>query len=179
MSLSELGSIGEFLGFFAVLATLIYLALQTKHARDVATSQAARQIVADFQAVWSTLGDNAEKTQVIRFAVNDWDSISKNQQMIAHSFFINLVTHLTSALEQKDKIPELQEIVLGWEDNILGLLQCDGGRKWYESCNYLFLPKFRNRISARLSNPAGLPPAWTATISWWEVNHSELNAKSS
>ena len=179
MLLSQLGSLGEFLGFFAVLATLIYLALQTKHAREVATSQAARNVVVDFQVIWSTLGENAEKTEIIRFAVNDWDSISKNEQMIAHSFFVNLLAHFTSALEQEEKLPELEAFIIGWEENIMGLLQSEGGRKWYEACSYLFLPIFRDRVSARLSDPASLPPAWTATMSWWEVEQSELNAKSS
>lgn len=179
MSLAQLGSLGEFLGFFAVLATLIYLALQTKQARQVATSQAVRNVMIDFQVIWSTLGENAQKTEIIRFAINDWDSISKNEQLIAHSFFINLLTHLTSAIEQEDKLPELKENIAGWEENILGLLQCEGGRKWYESCSYLFLPILRDRIDARLSNPASLPPAWTSTMSWWKVEDSELNAKSS
>ena len=70
MSLAQLGSLGEFLGFFAVLATLIYLALQTKQARQVATSQAVRNVMIDFQVIWSTLGENAQKTEIIRFAIN-------------------------------------------------------------------------------------------------------------
>jgi hypothetical protein len=179
MSLSQLGSLGEFLSFFAVLATLIYLALQTKLSREVATSQAARNVVVDFQTIWSTLGESVEKTEIIRFAVNDWDSISKNEQMIAHSFFVNLLAHFTSALEQEGKLPELKAFILGWEDNIMGLLQSEGGSKWYSTCNYLFLPIFRDRVKARLSKPNDLPPAWTDSMSWWEVGESERNAKSS
>jgi hypothetical protein len=62
MTVGELGALGEFLGFFAVLATLMYLAVQTKQAREVATSQAARNVVVDFQVVWSTLGEDIDKT---------------------------------------------------------------------------------------------------------------------
>lgn len=179
MSLAELGSLGEFLGFFAVLATLMYLALQTKHSKDVANSQAARSVSVDFQAIWSTLGEDIERTEIIRFAVNDWDSISKNEQMIAHAFFCNLFAHFGSALEQEDKLPELEALALGWEDNIMGLLQSEGGRRWYDSCNYLFLPILRERVRQRLSHPESLPPAWTTTMSWWKVEESELSAKSS
>lgn len=44
MTIAELGSIGEFLGSFAVLATLVYLAIQVRHARSEArrTAQVAR-----------------------------------------------------------------------------------------------------------------------------------------
>jgi len=155
------------------------LALQTKHAREVANSQAARSVSVDFQAIWSTLGEDIEKTEIIRFAVNDWDSISRNEQMIAHSFFCNLLAHFSSALEQEKKLPALEELTTGWEDNIMGLLQSEGGRKWYDTCSYLFLPILLERVRERLSNPESLPPAWTVTMSWWEVEESELNAKSS
>jgi hypothetical protein len=64
MTIGELGALGEFLGFFAVLATLMYLAVQTKQAREVATSQAARNVVVDFQVVWSTLGEDIDKTEL-------------------------------------------------------------------------------------------------------------------
>lgn len=178
MTIAELGALGEFFGFFAVLVTLMYLAVQTKQAREVATSQAARNVVVDFRVVWSTLGEDIDKTRLIRLAVNDWDSISKDEQLIAHTFFINLVTHFTSALEQEGKLPGLKAFVLGWEDNLMGFLQCTGGRKWYETCNYLFLPIVRERVNRRLSNPGNLPPAWTEAIPWFETDETELNAQS-
>ena len=40
MTIAELGSIGEFVGSFAVLATLIYLATQIKHSQKFAMAQA-------------------------------------------------------------------------------------------------------------------------------------------
>ena len=178
MTIAELGALGEFLGFFAVLATLIYLAVQTKQTKDIATSQAARNVIVDFQVIWSTLGEDIGRTRLIRLAVNDWDAISKDEQMIVHAFFINLVTHLTSALVQEDKLPDLNDFIIGWEDNVMGLLQCSGGRKWYDSSSYLFLPIVRERISYRLSNPEGLPPAWTETLSWWAADKAELNVQS-
>jgi len=44
MTIAELGSIGEFLGSIAVLATLVYLAIQVRHARSEArrTAQVVR-----------------------------------------------------------------------------------------------------------------------------------------
>ncbi|MFT4519197.1 MAG: hypothetical protein ACI9JM_001588 [Halioglobus sp.] len=42
-------------------------------------------------------------------------------------FFVNPITHFTSVLEQEGKLPELKTFILGWEDNLMGLLQCPGG----------------------------------------------------
>ncbi len=77
-------------------------------------------VIVDFQVVWSTLGKDINKSRLIRFAVNDWDSISKDEQMVVHSFLTSLITHFTSALVQQDKLPDLKTVLSGWEDNIMG-----------------------------------------------------------
>lgn len=53
MTIAELGAIGEFVGSFAVLATLIYLAAQIKHSQKFAMAQAyqARTEIAFQQAL--------------------------------------------------------------------------------------------------------------------------------
>ena len=177
MTIAELGALGEFLGFFAVLATLIYLAVQTHQSNRVAISQATRSVFSDFEAIWATLREDPERTRIVRVAVNDWDALSKNDQMIAHNFFCSLIAHFNNALEQRDKLPEMDDFIHAWEDNILGLVQCSGGKKWYDKCTYLFHPTGINRISKRLSNPDSLPPAWTDTMSWWCVDSAELESR--
>ena len=173
MSIGELGALGEFLGFFAVLATLVYLAVQTRQTRKLATIQTARNVVADYQLLWSTLGEDPERTRLIRLAVNDWNGLHANDQMIAHSFFSDLVIHLASALEQQDQLPELEDFIRGWEDNVLGFLQCEGGRTWWDTCESFFLDVVRDRIAERLANPDELPPSWTDVMPWWKVDEAE------
>ena len=46
MSIQELANIGEFLGAIAVLATLIYLGVQTRQTRQIATCDANRNQIA-------------------------------------------------------------------------------------------------------------------------------------
>jgi len=173
MSIAELGALGEFLGFFAVLATLVYLAVQTRQTRKLAAIQAARNVMADFQLLWSTLGEDREKTRLIRIAVNDWNGLHANEQMVVHSFFVNLIVHLSSALEQEDRLPKLKSFIRGWEDNVLGFLQCEGGRTWYETCEPIFLDTVRNRIAERLANAEDLPPSWTDLMPWWNVDEAD------
>ena len=135
-------------------------------------------VIVDFQVVWSTLGKDINKSRLIRFAVNDWDSISKDEQMVVHSFLTSLITHFTSALVQQDKLPDLKTVLSGWEDNNMGLVQCSGGRKWYETCSYLWLPEVRKRIELILSEPDTLPPAWTDALYWWKADDGELHEQS-
>ena len=176
MNWEAITGIGEVIGVFAVLATLVYLAIQIQQSKSTAISEVTRAVLADFQIIWSTLGDDPEKTRLIRIAVNDWEVLSKNEQLIAHSFFINLIVHYSSALEQKEKLPELSIFIQAWEDNILGLVQCAGGRKWFDTCNYLFLASVQHRLKERLANIETLPPPWTDTLPWWRIDNAEIKS---
>ena len=137
MGITELGSLGEFLGPFAVLGTLIYLVIQPRQSKEIAIGQAARTMVMDFQKIWEVTGRDDEYTRLIRKGVNDWHSINKNEQTRVHSFFINLFIHFNSALEQEKILPELTDHIHGWEENILGFIASPGGGEWYEISEYL------------------------------------------
>ncbi len=50
MTIQELGAFGEFLGAFAVLATLIYLAFQVRQSNRIATAQAQLNILLTMNA---------------------------------------------------------------------------------------------------------------------------------
>jgi len=172
MTYQDLGAIGEFLGFFAVLATLGYLAQQTRVSQRATRVQSVRDVLNDFQLLWSNL-QNPTTSAVVRTAVNDWDALSYNEQMIAHSFFVGLLVHLTNALELEEHLPELGTFIVGWEDNVLGMLQTDGGSKWWAQANYLFLPIVKERIAKRTIDPKRLPPAWTAGMKWWTLDQHD------
>jgi hypothetical protein len=70
-------------------------------------------------------------------------------------------------------LPELKNFIRGWEDNILGFLQCEGGRTWYETSEPVFLDAVRNRIAERLANAEDLPPSWTDLMPWWKVDEAD------
>lgn len=169
MSIQELGAVGEFLGFFAILVTLVYLSVQTKISQRTMRTQSSREVINDFQTYWSEL-QNPSTASVIRRAVNDWDSLTNNDQMIAHSFFVGLIIHLASALEVKNQVPELENFVDAWEDNVMGFLQTPGGAKWWSECEYVFLDIARERIKLRMADRDNLPPSWTETMSWWNLD---------
>ena len=173
MSLQELGSLGEFLGFIAVLATLVYLSVQTRQAKRSAQVESCRQLMSDFQSLWTILSESEEYALLVRRAANDWNSISKTDQMRVHSFFASLMAHYIGAISQED-LPGLREFIGVWENNILGLLQCPGGQQWWDGCRYLAPSSLTARLDARLANPATLPGAWTESIPWWGLDEDEV-----
>jgi len=167
LSIQDLGALGEFLGLFLVLATLMYLAVQTRQARQVAASEAARGVVADFAQLWGAIARDAEFAGIIRQAINDWDSLSATQQLRAHSFLCDLTAHFVAA-SKAAYIRDLVSFLKTWEDNLLGVLQTPGGSNWWEQCQFFFDPDVVAHLNDRLARPAELPPSWT-TLHWWRL----------
>ena len=60
MDLAQLANLGEFIGGIAVLATLVYLALQVKQSRDVGVAVARQQTTAMFQSTWDRVAQAPE-----------------------------------------------------------------------------------------------------------------------
>ena len=168
MSVQDLGAIGEFLGLFLVLATLVYLSIQTRQAKQVAASETARGVVADFALLWSQISNDSEFSRIIREAVNDWDSQGEVEQLRAHSFLCNLTAHFVAASKAAYN-EDLSSFLKSWEDNLLGALQTPGGSNWWTQCQFFFDPDVVAHLNERLANPDSLPPFWT-TLPWWRVS---------
>ena len=166
ITVQELGALGEFLGFFAVLATLIYLAVQTRHARQVAQIEACRTIVADFLAVWTQLAQSDDFAMLMRRAVNDWDSLSKTEQTRAHAFFSSFLVHFAGTLAH-ESLPEVREWAISLENNLVSLVRSKGGRKWYVASKPLLEQTAVKRIDERLADPQSCPDSWENLIPWW------------
>ncbi len=167
-----LGNLGEFFGAIAVLVTLLYLGMQIRQNREAIEIDSTRTIIQDFQSIWATLGADEKFTLIIRRAVNDWDNLSRNEQMRAHVFFVNLFTHYTSAIKLEASA-ELHEFIVAWEDNVVGLLRTPGGAKWYQTSQYLYDSEAVARINNRLSDVEALPPAWNELMGWWQIDEAE------
>jgi len=165
MTLSDIGSLGEFLGFFAVLATLVYLSIQTRHAKQVAMGEAARAIVTDFINVWSALKKDDDLIRLMRIGVNDWKALNKNEKARVHSFFCELMLNFDAAMRQ-EHLEGFGDLIVGWENNLLGLLISPGGKVWWETCQYLFNSPVVERLNSRLGDPTTLPPSWPEGVSW-------------
>lgn len=150
-----------------MLATLVYLAIQTRQAKQVAGSEAARAVNADFALLWSDIQNNPEFASILRQSINNWDSHGELEQLRSHAFLCNLTAHFVAA-SNSAYIAELASFLKSYEDNLLGVLQTPGGSSWWAQCQFLFDPEVVNGLNDRLAHSESLPPSWT-TMSWWRV----------
>lgn len=96
MTLQDLGAIGEFLGFVAVLITLVYLAIQTKQARLAAQESAkhaglqATHSIIDIYTRWrNTLLSDPSYPEVIAKA-NRSEPLTDAEQVVLSLIFHDL-----------------------------------------------------------------------------------------
>lgn len=167
-----LGNYGEFFGSIAVLGTLLYLAIQIRQNKYAIERDSIRAITTDWQTHFTALATDQDLARIVRRAVNDWDALDKNEQMRAHVFLSNLFGHYTHAAQTETE--ELSDFVGGWEDNMVGLLRTPGGRKWYETAQHWFFPDVVERLNQRLNNLDAAPPAWNSSMTWWQIDDSDL-----
>ena len=172
MSIQDWGAIGEIIGALAVVASLIYLAVQIRQNKYAIERDTTRAITTDWQMHFSALATDRDLTQIVRRAVNDWDALDKNEQMRAHVFFSNLIGHYMHAAQTETD--ELSGFVHAWEDNMVGLLLTPGGAKWYATAQDWFFPEQVDRLNQRLSDLDAAPPAWNSAMPWWQTDDAEM-----
>ena len=177
MTISDFGALGEFLGFFAVLATLVYLGIQARNTKQIAMGEAARAIVTDFLDIIASLVKDDEFVRLVRIGVNDWDELNNNEKTRVHLFFSAIVLHFDGATRQ-EHIEDLRDFDKAWESNLLGLLVTKGGRVWWEQTNYAFNPPTVERLNARINDPATLPPSWHDGFPWWATEAFDFEVRS-
>jgi hypothetical protein len=67
-----------------------------------------------------------------------------------------------------------EDFVRTWEDVLLGILLCPGGRAWWKEAQYLYFPPLVSRLNARLKATDKLPPSWIKGLSFWTTEDADF-----
>ncbi len=169
-----LGNFGEFLGMFAVVATLGYLAVQTHSAKEVALAQAQREFIGGLNSVWSRLEQDRELLRLVRIGMNDWRDLKNNEKAAVHALSTQLFSTYSLAVVGQQDIKGIEDFVQSWEDVLLGIPLCPGGKIWWEEAQYLYAPRLVARINARLEAATNLPPSWVEGMTFWTTEDADF-----
>ena len=92
MNWEAIGAVGEIVGASAVIATLIYLALQIKDSARAARSAAVTDATTAMQAFYQELGSNPQASKLFLEGMTNPDSLSNEAEfqfvMLVHSAFL-------------------------------------------------------------------------------------------
>ena len=92
MNWDAIGAVGEIIGAVAVIATLIYLAIQIRDSARASRSAAVTDATTAMQAFYQELGSNPNTSQLFLRALADPTSLSREDEfqylMMMHSCFL-------------------------------------------------------------------------------------------
>ncbi|MHA7836791.1 MAG: hypothetical protein ACX98W_04950 [bacterium] len=148
MSISELGSLGEFVGSMAVVATLVILIFQVRGARTEISSQMTREIKRHNNETFHQLTRHPDLVDIhihIR-AQRQYESLSEAEKL---TWIIWLFTWINQTedgwMARKRGIPNMS-----WVDSyVLGValaLRSDGGREVWPRLRVFFEPAFAEAL---------------------------------
>ena len=173
MNWDAIAAIGEIVGALAVVLTLGYIAVQTRSAKDVAIAQAQRELAVGLNSVWSRLEQDRDLLRLVRIGVNDWQALNNNDKAAVHAFYTQLFANFSAAMGQQHHRGN-EDYVRTWEDVLLGILLCPGGRAWWDEAQYLYFPPLVSRLNSRLKTSTELPPSWIKGLSFWSTEDADF-----
>ena len=156
MTISELGSLGEFIGSIAVLITLIYLAVQVRQNTRHAQAQMGHDgWLANTQDETAKLGDNAAET--LAKADMGKAELTDKDLKVLDAYFRSLLLHLGRVEHLNElglDIYSMEQTAQAYTDSF----NCNAGRAWLESNSELvniLAPKVGARLEELLADPSG------------------------
>ena len=172
MNWEAIGAIAEILGATAVVVTLMYLAIQTRHARRVAEASAPQWIADSFRHHGAPFEADPSFASLFRHGINDWDRLDRNQQTLLHVHLAQNLLHADAVLTLQRKGLVAEDDSLVWINDALACITTPGGARWWEEVGGIFPAQLREVLEGRLAEPETLPHPWTAA-SFYQVEAGE------
>jgi len=184
MTVVELGALGEFIGSIAVVATLIYLALQIRQN----TAQQKREETVSIQRGQNAVVSQMSDPEIVRAWVRTADGdipasvADRSRAIIWVIQYLNQFQIVYDLYHDGTLDAERYEL---WESFAVGIVASKGIRTWWdtESGKSGFMPKVRARIDQRLADTTDPPipfnKMWSVfTTEAWEQDASALGGSS-
>ena len=150
MSLEDLGNLGEFVGAIAVVASLIYLAVQVRqNTRSVraSTYQAVVSASADINAM---IAQDETLARIFRLGLADVSELTDDERMRLDFFLGQWFNMFENLYLQREHGTIDAEFFDAKRDLILRWLSQPGLKKWWNNRSYMYARRFRDFVSENL-----------------------------
>ena len=152
MNLSDLGNIGDFVGAFGVIGSLIYVGYQIRQ-NTIATERTnARLTSSDHSRALLGIMDEKVSEIVLRGA-GDIDALTPTERYrfdIAITSWLETIEQAFADYRQKN-FPE--DLIFAYRTRIAAVLGAPGGRVWWSNRRVWFSQHFREEVDERLAKP--------------------------
>ncbi len=157
MDMTALGAIGELVGGFAVIASLVFVGLQIRQGNRLTQAETVQAHVhARNRDVLTPLND-PEFAKLFRLAVNDFSQLEKDQQIAIHCHLAKMIyMGQTQFILRRDGL--IREEYAEAQDALnSALLKCPGVRDWWSQVRVNFAPDYVAYVEEGRDGSEGQP----------------------
>ncbi len=181
MDLTQLANLGEFIGGVAVLATLVYLALQVRQSNEHAVQAASMersQTNRDVSRYWSDLmaaTRDREFMELVQRGSADFSGLSRVDQGRIASWIGSLHLQAISTFLAAGSGLIDEDFAEAWIDNYVSHLKAPGLQQWWQATRTTHHPDFVRYIEERIEAEDG-PPAVHEVYEWYRPDDTATEA---
>ena len=155
MSVSELGSIGEFLGGLAVLVSLVYVALQIRQNTSSVRAAASASVAESLSRVTEILSVEPELGRIWNQGFDDYDSLDSDARSRFNTILLTYMRRLENAFYQQSRgflDPDHWQTT---ERMFARAMSSPGAARWWSGFKSGFSDRFVDFVESHISgNPA-------------------------
>jgi hypothetical protein len=148
VNLESLGNIGEFVGAIAVVASLLYLALQARHNTAALRSAAYRDATDSAAQVNALLAQDASLSELFGRGILDFASLDSTQQIQVGAVLGTLFGVYQELYYQQSKGHLDEELWAGFHTALSGFMRQPGVRDWWPTRAQLYSASFRELVAS-------------------------------
>ncbi len=146
-------ALGDIVGTFAVVVSLVYLARQLRQVNKISKAEAEREWFQSWHEINRNLGATAEVATLVRKGLHDYESLSLNERAQFYSLVCPIFDHtdLLRRLHEKgfvsDDLYESHLLIC------LAFISSTGGKQWWEDvAATLPVAPWLEKARAKMSN---------------------------
>lgn len=165
MNWEAISAIAEVVGLVIIVASLVYIGVQTKQANDHATATAEIEFIEGVDAIFEGWASDERTSEIIRKGFHNFSDLEKAEQALFQSRVGKLVNHMLLAEELTKKNLLSKELAEEVRKITLAVLTTDGGLEYWEHDSKITPGGLELLALAKESK--GKQPNITELIPWW------------
>ena len=165
MNWDAISAVAEVVGLVIIVASLVYISVQTKQANDHATATSEIDFIEGVDAIFEGWASDERTAEIIRKGFHNFCALKKHEQALFQSRVGKLVNHLLLAEELTKKNLLSQEIADEVRKVTLAVLTTDGGLEYWEHDSKI--TPGGPELLALAKESKGKQPNISELIPWW------------
>lgn len=169
MNWDAISAVAEVIGLIIIVASLVYISVQTKQANDHATATSEIEFIDGVNAIFEGWASDERTAEIIRKGFHSFGNLTKAEQALFQSRVGKLVNQLLLAEELTKKNVLSEEIAKEIRKITLAVLTTDGGLEYWEHDSKITPGGAELLTLAKASK--GKQPNITELVPWWRSEY--------